>query len=222
MRRFLVEGVTEGSQVVLPTDEGLHAIRSLRMGPGDDLVVFDGAGAEYDATIVRIQSARVLVSVGAKRAVRAGRRVAIATAVPKGNRLDWMVEKLAEVGASEIVPVAFKRSVASIGAAKKARLERIAAAAAKQSGRADLPSIADEIGFDALLPRIGADSWVASPGGGKPAAPAGLVVIGPEGGLTDEEERRLVAKGARRVSLGDQILRIETAALVAAALAANA
>jgi 16S rRNA (uracil1498-N3)-methyltransferase len=220
MRRFRVEAASEGAQVELPREEARHALRSLRLDAGAPIVVFDGKGSEFDARIVRIQSARVLVAVGAARKAAESRRYAIATAVPKGNRLDWMVEKLAELGAAEIVPVAFRRSVATVTDAKRARLERIAVAAAKQSGRATLPVVAAEIGFAALLERAGPTTRVAAPGAKITLAAAGAaesVVIGPEGGLTDEEEAALAAKGAVAVSLGPNILRIETAAVAAAA-----
>jgi 16S rRNA (uracil1498-N3)-methyltransferase len=223
MRRFLVEAARAGLTVELPREEARHAIRSLRLDAGEPIVVFDGKGAEYDARIVRIQSARVLVEVGAARTAEAGRRFVIATAVPKGNRLDWMVEKLAELGAAEIVPVAFRRSVATVTDAKRARLERIAVSAAKQSGRATLPVVAAEIAFERLLERTGTASRVASPGAGASlGAGAECVVIGPEGGLTAEEAAALVGRGAVAVSLGRNILRIETAAVAAASILACA
>ena len=224
MRRFLVGSAREGAQVELPLEEARHAIRSLRLEAGEPIVLFDGRGSEFDAKIVRIQSARVLVMVGERRAAAEARRFAIATAVPKGSRLDWMVEKLAELGAAEIVPVAFRRSVATVTDAKRARLERIAIAAAKQSGRATLPVVAAETALAALLGRVGAATRVASPGAEKTlvsSGPAELAVIGPEGGLTSEEEAALVGKGAARVSLGPHLLRIETAAVAAAATMAQ-
>jgi RsmE family RNA methyltransferase len=120
-----------------------------------------------------------------------------------------MVEKLAELGVAEFVPVRFARSVAEVGEAKRRRLEKVAEAAAKQSG-APLMRIAAERGVEALP----ADALLLAPGAGEPLpAGPGMVVVGPEGGLAPEEERRF----PRRYALGRPVLRIETAAVVAAA-----
>ncbi|MBI3858448.1 MAG: RsmE family RNA methyltransferase [Planctomycetes bacterium] len=136
-------------------------------------------------------------------------RVVVAAAVPKGARLDWMVEKLAELGVAEFIPVRFARSVAEPGEGKRRRLEKIAVAAAKQSG-APVMRIAPE----QEAGRLPADAWLASPGGTeRPPTGGGCVVVGPEGGLTPEEEARF----SRRFHLGPTILRIETAAVLAAA-----
>ena len=135
-------------------------------------------------------------------------RVVVAAAVPKGARLDWMVEKLAELGVAEFIPVRFARSVVEPGEGKRKRMEKIALAAAKQSG-APVMTISPE----KAVGQLPADAWLASPGGTeRPPTGGGCVVIGPEGGLTAEEE----AHFARRFSLGPTILRIETAAVVAA------
>ncbi len=161
MRRFLVGPVRPGTEVELPPGESRHALKSLRLAAGAKVVLFDGAGAEWDGEIVRIDGPGVVVQVGAPRAVAALKRFVIAAAVPKGNRLDWMIEKLAELGAAEILLVRFRRSVAP--AAKRPRLERVAAAASKQSGRATVPVIG-ETDFKELLGRINERCRVASPG----------------------------------------------------------
>ncbi len=220
MRRFLVGPVHPGTEIELPPGESRHASKSLRLQTGAKVVLFDGAGAEWDGEIVQIDGPRVVVRVAAARDVAAVRRFTIAVAVPKGNRLDWMIEKLAELGAAEILLVRFHRSVAAAG--KRPRLERLAAAGAKQSGRARIPTIGGAE-FKELLERVNGGCRVASPGAERTLVQAGaeLVVIGPEGGLTPDEERELAARGAERVSLGSHILRIETAAVAAAAVCAQ-
>lgn len=206
MRRFFVERISP-PMVLLPARESRHAVRVLRLGRGDRVVVFDDREAwtgEIVSTAGRVQ-VRLL-----ERRPPVGRiPVAVASAVPKGARLDWMVEKLGELGVSEFIPVRFARSVAELGESKRRRLEKIAQAAAKQSG-APLMKIApprrvEELPRDAFL----LDPEAPDP---LPSGP-GTVVVGPEGGLTPEEE----ALFERRYSLGPTTLRIETAALVAAA-----
>jgi len=205
MPRFFVEKITHPA--VLSPEESRHAVKALRLAAGDRVTVFDPREAwsgEIESTdgAVRIR----LLEKLERSALPA---VTVAAAVPKGSRLDWMVEKLAELGVAAFQPVRFDRSVAELGEAKRKRLEKVALAAAKQSG-APVMSIAPERPARDLP----ADALLASPGAADPLPRgAGLVVIGPEGGLTAAEEGRF----ARRFALGPTILRIETAAVVAAA-----
>jgi 16S rRNA (uracil1498-N3)-methyltransferase len=203
--RFFVEKITHPAE--LSSEESRHAVRVLRLGRGDRVTVFDPAEAwrgEIESTDGRV---RVRLVERLPRTPLA--TVAVASAVPKGARLDWMVEKLAELGVARFIPVRFERSVAELGESKRRRLEKIALAAAKQSG-APILRIEGETSPEALP----ADALLASPDASErlPAGP-GTVVVGPEGGLTAAEEARF----ARRYSLGPTTLRIETAALAAAA-----
>lgn len=205
MPRFFVEKITHPA--VLSPEESRHAVKALRLAPGDPVTVFD----PHETWSGRIESAagKVTVRLLEKLPAPSLARVVVAAAAPKGARLDWMIEKLAELGVAEFIPVKFARSVVEPGEGKMKRLEKIALAAAKQSG-APVMKISAEKGV-AQLP---ADAWLAAPGGtDRPPAGGGCVVVGPEGGVTSEEEARF----ARRFSLGPTILRIETAAVVAAA-----
>ncbi len=205
MRRFFVEKITHPA--VLPPRESRHAVRVLRLAPGDRVVVFDPHEAWSGA--IESTEGRVRVRLLELQPPMDLPRVVVAAAAPKGPRLDWMVEKLAELGVAEFVPVRFARSVAEVGEAKRRRLEKVAEAAAKQSG-APLMRIAPERRVDQLP----ADALLVAPGAEEPLpAGAGTVVVGPEGGLAPEEERRF----ARHCTLGRPVLRIETAAVVAAA-----
>lgn len=205
MPRFFVEALS--NPAVLSAEESRHAVKALRLAAGDRVTVFD-LHETWSGEIASIDG-RVRIRLLEKLARPALRPVTVASALPKGSRADWMIEKLAELGVAEFVPVRFARSVAEAGGTKRSRLEKLALAAAKQSG-APVMRIAAERGV-AELP---ADARLALPGSDRPlAAGEGMVVIGPEGGLTPEEEARF----ADRFSLGPTILRIETAALVAAA-----
>lgn len=205
MARFFVERIQHPA--VLSAEESRHAARVLRLAPGDRVTVFDAVEA-WSGEIESIGE-RVTVRLLERLERPAPRSVVVATAVPKGARLDWMVEKLAELGAAEWVPVRFARSVAEFGDAKRKRMAKIAVAAAKQSGAPVL-----RIGDEREVAGLPADALLADPASREPLGPGeGCLVIGPEGGLTKDEEARF----ARRVSLGPTVLRIETAALAAAA-----
>jgi 16S rRNA (uracil1498-N3)-methyltransferase len=204
MPRFFVEKLSDPA--VLSDQESRHAVKSLRLGTGDRVTVFD-PHETWSGEISSVEG-RVRIRLLEKLPRPGLRAVTVASAVPKGSRLDWMVEKLAEVGVAEFIPVRFSRSVAEAGAAKRKRLEKIALAAAKQSG-APLMQIGPERRIEELPPT----AILALPGGEQALGPGeGLVVIGPEGGLTPEESARF----PRHASLGPTVLRIETAALVAA------
>jgi len=203
--RFFVERITHPA--VLSPEESRHAVRVLRLGPGDPVTVFDPTET-WTGEIVSVED-RVTVRLIEKRTRPALRPLVVAAAVPKGARLDWMVEKLAELGVAELVPVRFARSVAEAGDGKRRRLEKIALAAAKQSGAPVM-----RISAERPLEAVPADAVLADPEAPQPLDPgAGWVVIGPEGGLTETERRRF----ARLGRLGGTTLRIETAAVVAAA-----
>jgi 16S rRNA (uracil1498-N3)-methyltransferase len=205
MPRFFVERITHPA--VLSDLESRHAVKSLRLSSGDRVVVFD----PHESWSGEIESTegRVRIRLMEKLARPRIPPVIVAAAVPKGGRLDWMVEKLAELGVAELVPVRFARSIAEFGESKRRRLEKLALAAAKQSGAPVM-----RIGTERRAPDLPGDAVLAHPGSDALLPPgAGLVVIGPEGGLTSEEEGRF----AHRFTLGPTILRIETAAVVAAA-----
>ena len=205
MPRFFVEKITHPA--VLSPEESRHAVKALRLAPGDRVTVFD----PHETWSGEIESAAGTVTIRLLEKMPAPSipRVVVAAAVPKGARLDWMVEKLAELGVAEFIPVRFARSVVEPGEGKRRRMEKIALAAAKQSGAPVMKITAEK-----PVGQLPADAWLASPGSAeRPPAGGGCVVVGPEGGLTSEEDARF----ARRFSLGPTILRIETAAVVAAA-----
>jgi len=205
MARFFVERIEHPA--LLSAEESRHAVRVLRLAVGDRVTVFD-AVESWSGEIAALGE-RVSVRLLERLARPAPRRVVVAAAVPKGARLDWMVEKLAELGVAEFVPVRFARSVAELGDAKRARLAKLAVAAAKQSGAPVM-----RIGEERAVAALPEDALLADPDATEPLGPGeGWVVVGPEGRLTEAERGRL----ERRVSLGPTVLRIETAALAAAA-----
>lgn len=217
-----------GDRVVLRGEEARHAVRVLRIRPGETITVSDGAGQVVEATVV--ESGRTLVAavVGRRTVPRPRPAVTVFHAIPKHGKLDLVVQKLTELGVAGIQPFAASRSVARWDEAKaRAQTERLAAIAlqaAKQSRRAWLPEVAPPSALAAIslpeptfLLHEGATDRIAAALPPEPPERLGLVV-GPEGGLADGEVAALSGIGVRAVSLGPLILRTETAALVAAAV----
>ena len=187
-----------------------HLARVLRLRDGEVVTVGDGRGSWRTA---RWHKGAPIVD-GPSVTVPVPPTVTIAAAIPKGDRLDWMVQKLVEVGVMCIVLVDCRRSVVRWQPERRAtqldRLRRVGRDAAMQSRRVWLPTIDGPVPLGDVV--AGGGAVLADPDG-DPLTTATTVVIGPEGGFTAEE-----LDLAPAVSLGEQILRVETAALVAAIL----
>lgn len=216
--------------VPLEAGQAWHAREALRLSEGAVVEVFDDGGAVASGELVFDGGRGVAVRVGRVEEAGAGSvRIVVAAAVPKGERADWMVEKLSELGVSRFVPLAAERSVVlPEGKGKHDRWVRIAIESAKQCRRAGVMGIEALTKVDALLAdcrgalvlstapeAVGFTDAIATAG----AEPI-VLVIGPEGGWTARELSAFDAAGARQVRLTHTVLRIETAAVAAAAVAA--
>jgi 16S rRNA (uracil1498-N3)-methyltransferase len=184
----------------------------LRLRPGDEVTVSDGAGGR-----LRCRFGPALEPMGeVERVAPASPAVTVAFAVVKGERPEWAVQKLTEIGVDRIVPLLTARSVVRwpLGEAggQLARLRRVAREAAVQSRRVWLPVVEGVSSFETLAGEAGAA--LAHPGGGPPALARPTVLVGPEGGWDDAE----LAAAPALVGLGPAVLRTETAATVAGAL----
>ena len=227
-----------GRRLALPPTEAHHAAHVLRLRPGDAVEMFDGRGRTADGLIDEVRRDGVTVRVEAvhPRAAPAAPAIRLAFAVPKGKRLDWLLEKATELGAARLAPVRFARSVAGREALSPAARRRWSArciAAAKQARRPDLPTIEPVRALADALPPDGAGVFGDTGAAARPVAdvlaamppPPGVrslhIYVGPEGGLADAERTALAAAGVAGVRLGPAVLRIETAAvaLLAAAVA---
>jgi 16S rRNA (uracil1498-N3)-methyltransferase len=172
-----------------------------------------------------VSKGNVLLEITSRRdAARERRsRLELAVAMPKGDRADWLVEKLTELGVARLIPLRTQRSVVRPGAGKLDRWRRIVVAASKQCGRNQLMEIAPLTDWPRLVsdPNLPRRRLIVDPDG--PAATwyasELIAAIGPEGGWTDEELALANDAGWQRVGLGPRILRIETAAIVCASLA---
>jgi 16S rRNA (uracil1498-N3)-methyltransferase len=208
----------------------LHHLRVARVVPGEAVEVFDGRGRAWAAVLERVDEAGAVLRLGEERRGSTGRRVVLIQALPKGDKLDWVLQKSTELGVSAIWPVVAGRTVArprpeALGA-RQARWRRIVEEAARQSGRADVPEVEglrplDEAvhALDAGVRLLVLDEDERST---RLAAAAGdgsvALVVGPEGGLAREEVQALRGAGGVGVSLGPLVLRTETAGLAALAV----
>jgi 16S rRNA (uracil1498-N3)-methyltransferase len=229
--RFFVEGVhAVGDRVAFAPDDARKLATVLRKQSGDRVQVVDSGGAAFAATL-EVGGRDVAATLDERLdrgEVETALRVTIAQAVPKGQKMELVVEKATELGAHAIVPVRSARVIGhETSPAKVERWRRIAKSAAQQSGRARIPDVADVHGWDALLAtfarydRVYVPWELADPAPLRevferelPAATSVLIVVGPEGGFSAAEVERARAAGASAISLGRRILRTETAALV--------
>jgi 16S rRNA (uracil1498-N3)-methyltransferase len=229
--RFFVAGVhAEGDRVTFAPDDARKLATVLRKRSGDRVQIVDSGGIAYAATL-QVEGKAVSATLDerlARPSTEPRLAITIAQAVPKGQKMDFVVEKATELGAAAIVPVRSARVIgAETSGAKVERWRRIARAAAQQSGRERIPEIADVHDWDALLASFARYDRVYVPWELAEPRPlrevfdvelAGardvLIVIGPEGGFASDEVERAREAGARAISLGARILRTETAALV--------
>jgi len=233
-RLFVPPERLRATPIIVTGEEHHHLARVLRARPGDAVTLFDGAGAELGARVVRVgrDETELSPAPAARRgAGTGGTPLVLLTAVPRGGRMDFLVQKCSELGVSRIVPVITARSVARPEAGRRARWEKIAREAARQCGRADVPDVAPPAPLAAALSAsdLPARRLVLSPDAAgrslrsllpEPAPTA--LLVGPEGGLAPAEVDAARAAGFVPVSMGPRILRVETAAVVAVALAAEA
>ena len=212
-----------------------HARDVLRLVVGDMVELFDDAGNLSAGKILSTQPA-VTVRVGVLQAAQvAGLRWTIASAIPKGPRVDWMIEKLAELGTDAFIPLAAERSVVlPEGTGKRQRWERLAAEASKQSRRRGVMKIAPLTKVPEAINQLSADGvgwYLSTAAGTRPASQTvaeliergtsrATLFIGPEGGWSEKEVEAFDRAGLTGVALGATILRVETAALCVACLMA--
>ncbi len=197
---------------VLSDEDEHHLRRVLRVRDSDVITVSDGAGRWVTA---RLTAGGVTVD-SEPTTVDAPRAASIISAIPKGDRPEWIVQKLTEVGATSIGFMDCARSVVRWDAARAARqrerLRKVAREAAMQSRRVWLPQLVDVVSFHEVIKPI--SCAIADPDGEDLAADVDTVLVGPEGGFTEGE----LDSVDRRVSLSANVLRVETAALTAAIL----
>ena len=225
--RFYCPGPWIDGQARLGTDEARHLSRVRRVEVGDRVALFDGLGRSAVAQVREIGREGVkLIIVEETVADRTPTgAIVLASAVPKGDRFDWLVEKATELGVTRLVPLVTERSVVDPRSAKLDRLRRLVIEASKQSGRNRLMDVDPPTPLAAWLGKAVegvAAHYLADPSGGRlvddprPRLVRGIaVMVGPEGGFSEAEVESAKLAGYRPITLGPTILRVETAALAA-------
>lgn len=213
-----------GERVVIEGEPYRHLFRARRLAADARLRLVDGEGRARWAEVAAIDRQHAeLRLLGEAPANDPARRVELLVAAPKPERAAWLVEKATELGVVAVRFLASERAVRDVDAKSLTRLRRIAGAALEQCGGARLPALSGphELGD---LPRLAAGGilFVLDPAAREPMPlggdGAGVVLVGPEGGWSNEELAAFIASGASRVNLGKRVLRVETAAVMAAAI----
>lgn len=221
--RFFYPGPIGPGEVTLEGQEAHHIANVRRFGTGDALTLFNGDGHEYPAVIVDVAKKRVRLQITNVQSPDRELRFSlhIASALPKGDRGDFLIEKLTELGVTEFTPLITDRSVVKANDAKSEKLERAVIEASKQCGRNKFMRVHSPARWIDWCHLQTGLRLIANPGGTSPPTTIGegvLIAIGPEGGFSQKEIDTATGAGWKSIALGSRILRVETAAIAAAAL----
>jgi len=233
---YVEAALIPGSLVELPRETASHLAKVLRARSGDELILFNGDGREFNGAIETVRGSRVSASVGDGRQVDRESPLAITLVqcVPRGDRMDFIVQKATELGVARIVPVLSQRSVVRLDKAqaesKAIHWRAVAVSACEQCGRNRLPTID---AAQPLLNYLGGSPAGTGPRlvlepespphahttaqdlGGAAAIADAEIAIGPEGGFASDELEAFRVAGFSQIGLGPRILRAETAAIAA-------
>jgi 16S rRNA (uracil1498-N3)-methyltransferase len=230
--RFVIASAVDASGIAQVEGAELHHMRDvLRLAVGTGVSILDKAGGEHLGTLVRYDRDRATIQIESSRAPQMRPRIILATAIVKGPRMDFVVEKAAELGAAELWPIVAAHSVVRApGTERLLRWRRLALAAAKQSHSERAMDVARPMNFADLIRALPKDTLavICAPD----AEPLGdairrlkprtiLIAVGPEGGFDASERAAASQAGFVAVGLGANRLRSETAALAAVSIAAE-
>jgi 16S rRNA (uracil1498-N3)-methyltransferase len=235
VHRFFAPDLNPGDEtVVLPRGEAEHLTRVLRLGVGDTVSVFDGRGHEFIARVIGARHRTVRVQLVSRVDAAQEWRVAVtlAQAVLKGDKMDEVIRDAVMLGASAIQPVVTKRTETTVASllngARVERWRRVVLASAKQSGRAVLPEVRTPLTLENYLeePAPAIRLMLVEPSAretpepmsalrGAPVPGDVSVLIGPEGGWTDEDCASARGQGVRLITLGPRTLRADAVGLAA-------
>lgn len=237
MHRFFVEDqkLISGKDIILPPEESHHINRVLRLSNGSTVVISDGRGCSHKASIIGQENGLVKVRLleSLDKLAEPPVSVTLIQGLPKGEKMDIIVQKAVELGVDTVIPVITERSVVSLSdekaRRKQKRWQKIARAAAAQSQRSRIPEVRPVAAFPDIIEKFREHELVfflyedEKDYGLKDFTGCGninniTVIVGPEGGFTAEEADLACAAGAKSISLGPRILRTETAALTVLAL----
>jgi 16S rRNA (uracil1498-N3)-methyltransferase len=227
-RVYVNEALTSDSIVELPPDTASHLSKVLRARIGDEIILFNGDGREFVGAIESVRGSHVSAAVGRSTTVdrESPFAVTLVQCVPRGDRMDFIVQKATELGVTRVVPVLSQRSVVRLDAAqaesKAAHWRAVAVNACEQCGRNRVPIVEAP---SPLVDYLGNSTPASARLVLEPEAEPGAVAldpiasveiaVGPEGGFAADELDAFRIAGFARVRLGPRILRTETAAIVA-------
>jgi 16S rRNA (uracil1498-N3)-methyltransferase len=228
--RFLADAIDRAAQTArLGADETRHLSHVLRLGAGDEVIVFDGEGAEFRARVDRVSrdAADLAIVEQTAAAPEPAVRLTLAQAALKGDKMDGLIRDATMMGVAAIEPLVTAHTVAHLKpGASPDRWHRIAVSSAKQCRRAVVPRIGAGVTFDDWLARDVAELKIllVEPAAAeyaeyaelKPEPPASAtILVGPEGGWSTEEIRKARAAGCRTLTLGRRTLRADAVPIVA-------
>jgi 16S rRNA (uracil1498-N3)-methyltransferase len=228
-RVFVDAPLGSGSILDLPVETGAHLAQVLRVRSGDELVLFNGDGRDFNGVVASVRGKRVTAEIGAAHPVDTESRIAITLVqcLPRGEKMDLVVQKATELGVARIVPVISQRSVVRLderqALSKQSHWQAVAVSACEQCGRARLPAIdrpVQLLSYLGQLARASHPRWVLEPqtAPGIPprrALAAAEIAIGPEGGFAADELEAFGLAEFSPLGLGPRVLRTETAAIAA-------
>ncbi|MBE0417685.1 MAG: 16S rRNA (uracil(1498)-N(3))-methyltransferase [Coriobacteriia bacterium] len=238
--RFFLESMLppETGRLSLSVSDTHHAISVLRLTAGTEITVVEPDGSAWTVLVKEVGPSGLVAEKVGRLPDTPAYRITLLQGVAKGTKVDLVVEKATELNIEAVVPVLTERSVVHLATEKLRsrgdRWRRVAIAAAKQSRRTSVPVVTDPLPLAEVYPLLAEFDVVLAVWEGASATGPGIgqaldeaaatpesrvvLVVGPEGGLTSEEVYALEASGARAVTLGDTVLRSETAGIVATAL----
>ena len=238
-RLFCAAPLASATNIELSDTAAEHLTRVLRARVGDALILFDGHGGEYAASVLQITKRAVRVTVAARQNIEREAKVAITLlqSLARGEKMDWIVQKATELGVAHILPVATARSVVQLDAQqaerKAAHWRDVAISACEQCGRNRLPAVEVPVELAqacaALAGSPQTPRWVLDLSGSRSLSAAvrstldlanhasAVILIGPEGGFAEHELALAAHYGFVAVTMGSRVLRTETAGLAALA-----
>ncbi|MDR2812127.1 MAG: 16S rRNA (uracil(1498)-N(3))-methyltransferase [Endomicrobium sp.] len=225
----------KGQSFFISGEQAHYVINVRRFNPNDKIMIFDGLGNSYKAQIISINKNEIsgkIISSSYKIPIF---KVHLYTAIPKGSRFEWLIQKCAEIGLSEITPINTKRSVnTGFSKNKFERYEKISIAASAQCGRSGIMRINYSLDFKNACKNAATNKslinilpWENERLSLLDVTPVSSsynganIFIGPEGGFENEEIEFAKSMGVHTITLGENILRVETAAIVASVLILN-
>lgn len=228
MRSFFTEPENVKGETIVLTEDAMHIKKVLRMNPGDEVLVFDGTGKEYVAVLEEIETSGVNCRILSESFSDSEPKIKVTVfqGIPKSDKMEQIIQKCVELGVHKIVPVKTSRCVAKVKDSEKIkRWNKISREAVKQCGRGLIPEVTEPVDFKTAVECLKKTDIPVMPYevmghegkrglkellSEKSGAESIGIIIGPEGGFSDEEASYAISEGVCAVGLGKRILRTET------------